>query len=68
MLDVSVLPSVNAGLNGLSALLLSAGDLAIRLRRIEVHRALMIGASTASALKANPLASSSAIGTGVAPL
>lgn len=50
MLDVSVLPSVNAGLNGLSALLLSAGYLAIRRRRIEVHRALMIGASMASAL------------------
>ncbi len=50
MFDTSVLPTVNAGLNGLSALLLSAGDLAIRRRRIEVHRALMIGASTVSAL------------------
>ena len=50
MLDTSVLPTVNAALNGLSALLLAAGYLAIRRRRIEVHRALMIGASTASAL------------------
>ncbi len=50
MFDTSVLPTVNAALNGLTALLLAAGYFAIRRRRIEVHRALMIGACAAAAL------------------
>jgi putative membrane protein len=45
-----VLPSVNAALNGTSAVLLLAGWIAIRRGRREVHRALMLAAVSASAL------------------
>lgn len=50
MFSFSDLPSVNAALNGLSGLFLSAGYVAIRSRRIALHRACMVVALTASAL------------------
>ena len=50
MIDPSVLPGVNAVLNGLAAVLLLAGFTAIRLRRIALHRALMLSACAASTL------------------
>ncbi len=50
MLDVSVLPTVNALLNTLSAMLLAAGYVFIRRRQVERHRACMIGAMVTSAL------------------
>jgi putative membrane protein len=45
-----VLPSVNAALNGTSAVLALAGWIAIRRGRRELHRALMLAAVSASAL------------------
>jgi uncharacterized membrane protein YozB (DUF420 family) len=48
--EVADLPHVNASLNGVSALLLLAGYLAIRRRRITGHRACMIGAFSCSVL------------------
>ncbi len=50
MISVTDLPTVNATLNGASALLLSAGYLAIRGRRIALHRALMLSALAVSVL------------------
>jgi protein SCO1 len=44
------LPAVNAALNGLSALVLSVGYLAIRRRRISLHKACMLFALVISAL------------------
>lgn len=44
------LPSLNAALNASSAALLVAGFVAIRRGRREAHRALMLGAVSASAL------------------
>jgi protein SCO1/2/putative membrane protein len=44
------LPAVNAALNGLSALLLSVGYLAIRGRRITLHKTCMLAALSVSAL------------------
>jgi putative membrane protein len=48
--DVGALPALNAFLNGASAVLLTTGWLAIRRRRIAVHRACMLGAFCVSAL------------------
>jgi putative membrane protein len=48
--EVALLPAVNATLNATSALLLAVGWLAIRRRRIAVHRACMLGACIVSAL------------------
>lgn len=48
--DVTALPTVNATLNGVAGLLLVAGYLAIRSRRIRLHRALMTGAFGCSVL------------------
>jgi putative membrane protein len=42
------LPTVNAGLNSLSALLLGLGYVAIRRRRIELHRRCMMSAFAVS--------------------
>lgn len=50
MITVADLPGVNAGLNGLSALLLVAGYAAIRQRRVALHRALMLSAVATSSL------------------
>jgi uncharacterized membrane protein YozB (DUF420 family) len=44
------LPAVNATLNGIAALLLASGWLAIRWGRREMHRAFMISAIVASAV------------------
>lgn len=49
-IDVSALPWVNAGINALTTVLLVAGFVAIRLRRIALHRALMTSALACSAL------------------
>jgi putative membrane protein len=48
--DVSVLPAVNAWLNGASAVLLAAGWVFVRRRRIAAHRACMLGAFCVSVL------------------
>jgi uncharacterized membrane protein YozB (DUF420 family) len=48
--DVAALPTVNALLNGTSAVLLTAGWVCIRRRRIAAHRACMLGAFTVSVL------------------
>ena len=44
MFDATVLPHVNASLNGLGAFLLIAGYIFIRQRKTAAHRACMIGA------------------------
>lgn len=49
MLSVADLPTLNAALNLTAALLLSAGYLFIRRRRIPVHRAFMLAACATSA-------------------
>ena len=48
--DVAALPALNAVLNGASAVLLTGGWLAIRRRRIAVHRACMLAAFSVSVL------------------
>ena len=50
MPDVSMLPTVNASLNGLSATFLAAGWLMIRRRRVTAHKACMITALVCSVL------------------
>jgi putative membrane protein len=50
LISVSELPAINATLNGISALLLVAGFLAIRKGEIRVHRALMLSALGSSIL------------------
>lgn len=49
-MDLSVLPTLNAALNATTAVLLSAGYIFIRRRRVRWHRAAMLGAFGASAL------------------
>jgi putative membrane protein len=48
--DLRFLPALNATLNGTAAVLLAAGWLAIRGRRVRLHRQLMVLAFAASAL------------------
>ena len=48
--DVSLLPTVNAVLNTISAVLLSVGFVFIRRRNVPAHRACMLGAFTVSVL------------------
>ena len=48
--DVSLLPTVNAVLNTISAVLLSVGFVFIRRRNVPVHRACMLGAFAVSVL------------------
>jgi putative membrane protein len=48
--DVAALPTLNAFLNGSSAVLLAAGWVFIRRRRIAAHRACMLGAFCVSVL------------------
>jgi putative membrane protein len=48
--EVGALPALNALLNGASAALLTCGWLAIRRRRIAVHRACMLSAFSVSVL------------------
>jgi putative membrane protein len=50
VVDLSFLPAVNASLNGLSALMLCAGYLAIRRKARRAHAFFMVGAFSASAL------------------
>lgn len=49
-LAAEILPAINATLNGLSGVLATCGWLAVRRRRIRLHRALMVAALCASAL------------------
>jgi putative membrane protein len=48
VISVSALPAVNASLNATSAVLLTAGYVAIRRRNVAVHRACMIAAFATS--------------------
>ncbi len=48
--DVSMLPTVNAVLNALSASLLTTGFVLIRRRKVAAHRACMLGAFAVSVL------------------
>jgi putative membrane protein len=48
--DVSALPAVNGWLNGVSAVLLAAGWILVRRRRLAAHRACMLGAFCVSVL------------------
>jgi uncharacterized membrane protein YozB (DUF420 family) len=49
-LEITQLPALNALLNGVSAIFLTAGYVLIRRRRIQQHRACMIAAFITSAL------------------
>ncbi len=49
-LDVSYLPALNASMNATSAALLASGWIAIRRKRPDIHRRLMIGAFVASSV------------------
>jgi uncharacterized membrane protein YozB (DUF420 family) len=48
--DLSVFPALNAGLNGVSAVLLTTGRFLIRSKKIALHRACMIAAMATSSL------------------
>lgn len=48
MIPLSALPALNAVLNATSAVLLAAGFLAIRRRRVRLHRACMVSAFATS--------------------
>lgn len=50
MLDTHQLPALNATLNGLTTVLLTAGYVLIRGRRRQAHRAVMLVAAATSAL------------------
>lgn len=50
MIPLELLPSLNAGLNAASFLLLLSGYAFIRRRRVEAHRACMVAACGVSAL------------------
>ncbi len=50
MIPYPALPTVNAALNGLSAVLLGCGYVLIRLRKVAAHRAVMLCAVASSAL------------------
>lgn len=48
MIPLAALPTLNAVLNGTSAVLLTAGFVAIRRRRVRIHRACMVAAFATS--------------------
>ena len=50
MFDLSILPTVNATLNGLAGMLLVAGFVSIRRGKMKVHRAFMLAAFATSML------------------
>jgi putative membrane protein len=50
MISLSDLPSVNATLNGISALLLTTGYIFIRRKKVDAHRVCMLSAFTFSVL------------------
>jgi putative membrane protein len=49
-LDINTLPAVNATLNGISGVLLIAGYVLMRARRIDLHRRVMTAAFATSSL------------------
>lgn len=49
-IDLRFMPAVNAGLNATAATLLAAGWVAVKKRRPDVHKYLVVGAFAASAL------------------
>jgi len=49
-IDATIFPTINAFLNGASALLIGAGLYSIRSRRIETHKRLMLSAFVTSTL------------------
>lgn len=49
-MSVSILPTINASLNALSAIFLLTGYVLIRNKRIEAHRKAMLAACTSSTL------------------
>jgi uncharacterized membrane protein YozB (DUF420 family) len=50
MLTIANLPLLNAILNGISALLLSSGYIAIRCQRVSIHKSCMLSACVTSTL------------------
>ncbi len=50
MIEISDMPAINAGLNATSAVLLTAGYLFIRRRRITAHKTCMLSAFVTSTL------------------
>src|SRR3990167_412452 len=50
MTDLSFFPPLNAGLNGLAGIFLVLGWVAIRQRKVDQHRVLMLGAFVTSIL------------------
>jgi uncharacterized membrane protein YozB (DUF420 family) len=50
MMDVTMLPTVNASLNGLSTVLLLAGYVMMKQKKIEAHRNIMVAAGVTSLL------------------
>ncbi len=50
MIPISYLPSINAGLNSASALLLAVGYLFIRSKKVTAHKLCMLSAFTTSTL------------------
>jgi uncharacterized membrane protein YozB (DUF420 family) len=50
MLTIANLPLLNAILNGISALLLSGGYIAIRCQRVSIHKSCMLSACVTSTL------------------
>jgi uncharacterized membrane protein YozB (DUF420 family) len=49
-MDVSMLPAVNASLNGLATILLLTGYVLVRQRKLDAHRNVMIAAGVTSVL------------------
>ncbi len=50
MIDLALLPRLNATLNGIAAVLLVSGFIAIRRRRVTLHKTLMLSAFVVSTL------------------
>ena len=50
MIDLSIFPAINATLNGASAVLITTGRAMIRQKKVNQHRACMIGAVITSSL------------------
>ena len=50
MVDYSIFPALNAGLNGASAIMITTGRIFIRRQKVRLHRACMITAVVTSSL------------------
>lgn len=50
MIDYAILPTVNATLNSIAAILICCGFLAVKTGRLKLHKGLMLAAVTTSAL------------------